>query len=347
MDDAAVRAMMELHNISWSLAPARMRQELQEKGGAAVSEKRLKRMKREHEDAVRSTSTVAANTIRMKREHEDAVRSTSQAVDEEDERMTASELLELLAINSEELLEAQDYDAAAREADQALHCLPFMQRAALARGRARLHPALTRMVDHDELPSKRTLDEVHAALQIARRLDPRCEETKKELDRLAVTIETVQQLTEKRNGNVEAGGAKTEIMDRASPVAMPAAGRSTADAAASLDFDVIIVGAGAAGIGCALMLTQTFGLDASRVLLIERGAAIGETFRRWPAEIRFISPSFNQQGSSSTRRVAHSYTPGLPALLQLPYSYLPATHLLLTLSAPLESPTLVRVDQFL
>mmetsp|Transcript_29473 Transcript_29473/g.78293 ORF Transcript_29473/g.78293 Transcript_29473/m.78293 type:complete len:496 (+) Transcript_29473:121-1608(+) len=60
--------------------------------------------------------------------------------------------------------------------------------------------------------------------------------------------------------------------------------------------DVIIVGAGAAGIGCAMMLTKTFGLETSRVLLIERGEAIGETFRRWPAEMRFISPSFNQQG---------------------------------------------------
>ena len=34
--------------------------------------------------------------------------------------------------------------------------------------------------------------------------------------------------------------------------------------------DVIIVGAGAAGVGCAMMLTKTFGLDPSRVLLIER-----------------------------------------------------------------------------
>ena len=59
---------------------------------------------------------------------------------------------------------------------------------------------------------------------------------------------------------------------------------------------MIIVGAGAAGVGTALMLTATFGLDPSRVLLIERGEAVGETFRRWPAEMRFISPSFNQQG---------------------------------------------------
>merc|ERR1711965_56793 len=36
------------------------------------------------------------------------------------------------------------------------------------------------------------------------------------------------------------------------------------------NFDVIIVGAGAAGIGQAFTLTHTFGLDPSKVLLIER-----------------------------------------------------------------------------
>ena len=83
----------------------------------------------------------------------------------------------------------------------------------------------------------------------------------------------------------------------APPPAMP-----TGDSAAGAEpqLDVIIVGAGAAGVGCALMLTKTFGLDASRVLLIERGETVGDSFRRWPAEMRFISPSFNQQGWTSS-----------------------------------------------
>ena len=38
--------------------------------------------------------------------------------------------------------------------------------------------------------------------------------------------------------------------------------------------DVVVVGAGAAGVGTALMLTTTFGLDASRVLLVERGEEV-------------------------------------------------------------------------
>merc|ERR1712032_1780971 len=64
---------------------------------------------------------------------------------------------------------------------------------------------------------------------------------------------------------------------------------------ASADFDVLIIGAGASGVGVAAMLTETFGVDKSRVMLLERGT-VGQSFRKWPAETRFISPSFNQQG---------------------------------------------------
>ena len=41
----------------------------------------------------------------------------------------------------------------------------------------------------------------------------------------------------------------------------------------------MVSGAGAAGVGAALMLTRVFGLDPRRVLLLERGAAVGESFR--------------------------------------------------------------------
>eukprot|EP00966_Prymnesium_polylepis_P215733 4995331-Prymnesium_polylepis.1 len=60
------------------------------------------------------------------------------------------------------------------------------------------------------------------------------------------------------------------------------------------------------------MLTKTFGLDASRVLLIERGESVGDTFRRWPAEMRFITPSFNSQGWTSSfdlNSVVHGTSP--------------------------------------
>ncbi|KAH8052378.1 pyridine nucleotide-disulfide oxidoreductase [Aureococcus anophagefferens] len=77
-------------------------------------------------------------------------------------------------------------------------------------------------------------------------------------------------------------------------------------------YDVVVVGAGAAGVGVALMLTGVFGLDAGRVLLVERGGAVGETFRRWPKEMRFISPSFNSQGwtqSFDLNSVAYGTSP--------------------------------------
>ena len=84
------------------------------------------------------------------------------------------------------------------------------------------------------------------------------------------------------------------------------------DVEMDVGYDVIVVGAGAAGIGCATTLTQTFGLDRSRVLLVERGEAVGQSFREWPDEMRFISPSFNQQGWTSSfdlNSIAHKTSP--------------------------------------
>ena len=51
--------------------------------------------------------------------------------------------------------------------------------------------------------------------------------------------------------------------------------------------DVVVVGAGASGVGMGIMLTKVFGLDPERVVLVERGSAVGETFRQWPKEMRF------------------------------------------------------------
>ena len=77
-------------------------------------------------------------------------------------------------------------------------------------------------------------------------------------------------------------------------------------------YDVIIVGAGASGVGMGLMLTKFFNLDPERVVLVERGEKVGESFRRWPREMRFISPSFNNQGwtnSFDLNSVAYGTSP--------------------------------------
>ncbi|MYF65856.1 MAG: SidA/IucD/PvdA family monooxygenase, partial [Chloroflexi bacterium] len=51
---------------------------------------------------------------------------------------------------------------------------------------------------------------------------------------------------------------------------------------------VAIVGAGPAGLGCAVALKE-FGVDD--VIILDRHE-VGASFRRWPQEMRFITPSF-------------------------------------------------------
>ena len=53
-------------------------------------------------------------------------------------------------------------------------------------------------------------------------------------------------------------------------------------------FDVIVVGAGAAGVGVGMALK---GVGVESMILLER-RAVGESFRRWPEDMRFITPSF-------------------------------------------------------
>ena len=53
-------------------------------------------------------------------------------------------------------------------------------------------------------------------------------------------------------------------------------------------YDVVIVGAGAAGIGMASML-KDFGIE--KMLVLEKDK-VGSTFDKWPEEMRFITPSF-------------------------------------------------------
>ena len=54
-------------------------------------------------------------------------------------------------------------------------------------------------------------------------------------------------------------------------------------------FDVAIVGAGPAGLGCALAL-QEVGVERFVVLDSQK---VGASFERWPEEMRLITPSFH------------------------------------------------------
>ena len=168
-----------------------------------------------------------------------------------------------------ELMEKEDYRGAAHEASKVLEelepTIPTIAQAALTKGRAMMTQVLTDMSEKGELPSKQVFDTIWKTYELSIKLNPDCEQTKEEMTKVSYLLR--------------------EIPPPKPPKAIQKA-----------DFDVIVVGAGAAGIGTALMLTKTFGLDKSRIQLIERGRTVGETFRKWPKEMRFISPSFNQQG---------------------------------------------------
>ncbi|RIK32926.1 MAG: monooxygenase [Chloroflexi bacterium] len=56
--------------------------------------------------------------------------------------------------------------------------------------------------------------------------------------------------------------------------------------------DVLIVGAGAAGVGMGVVLLD---LGVGNFTIVER-YEVGASFLRWPAEMRFISPSFTSNG---------------------------------------------------
>ena len=160
-----------------------------------------------------------------------------------------------------------------------------------------------------------TITPLPASSQMARR-QPAAEspETTRRLAYLEATVEQILQ----RLPN-DSSAPPLSVAEASAGGNTPVSSATAATDAGMLD--VIVVGAGAAGVGCASMLTNTFGLDPSRVLLIERGEAVGETFRRWPAEMRFISPSFNSQGWTSSfdlNSVAYNTSPAFSLHTQHP-----------------------------
>ncbi|MEM7801773.1 MAG: NAD(P)/FAD-dependent oxidoreductase [Chloroflexota bacterium] len=57
-------------------------------------------------------------------------------------------------------------------------------------------------------------------------------------------------------------------------------------------YDVVIIGAGAAGVGCGVVLKD---LGVKRFAILDRHD-VGASFRRWPAETRLLTPSFTING---------------------------------------------------
>ena len=90
-------------------------------------------------------------------------------------------------------------------------------------------------------------------------------------------------------------------------------------------FDVIVIGAGAAGIGVGLALKHA-GIE--NFVIIDRHG-IGASFDAWPAETRFITPSFptNSIGMLDLNSIAIGVSPAFNLQVEHPTGAEYAAHL--------------------
>ena len=97
------------------------------------------------------------------------------------------------------------------------------------------------------------------------------------------------------------------------------------DGASDEIYDVIIVGAGAAGVGVAITL-QHVGIE--KFVIVDR-ATVGASFAAWPAETRFITPSFpsNSIGMLDLNSIAIGVSPAYNMRVEHPTGAEYAEHL--------------------
>ena len=90
-------------------------------------------------------------------------------------------------------------------------------------------------------------------------------------------------------------------------------------------YDVIIVGAGAAGIGVAIALADA---GVENFLIVDRDT-VGSSFSSWPDETRFITPSFpsNSIGMLDLNSIAVGVSPGYSMKIEHPTGAEFAQHL--------------------
>ena len=177
-----------------------------------------------------------------------------------DERPTLTEGIEEYAFRAKEKLEAQDYAGAAAEGDRALDILPNLAEISMTRGLALLRPVVNRVMNGDgsEHVCRQDFKGAYDAFRLALVMDPHNSEAQKELERLTELLKRVPDWEPQKFVDI------VEQLDEQNS-------HDHAHAEPGAMLDVIIIGAGAAGIGCGSMLQNVFGLDPSRVLLLERG----------------------------------------------------------------------------
>ena len=90
-------------------------------------------------------------------------------------------------------------------------------------------------------------------------------------------------------------------------------------------YDVIVVGAGAAGVGVAIAIQHT---GIKNFLLVDR-ESVGASFASWPDETRFITPSFpsNSIGMLDLNSIAIGVSPAFSMRIEHPTGKEFATHL--------------------
>ena len=82
------------------------------------------------------------------------------------------------------------------------------------------------------------------------------------------------------------------------------------------EFDALVIGAGAAGVGAAIALIHA---GIGNFAVVDRGE-VGASFAAWPAETRFITPSFptNSIGMVDINSIAPGASPGYSLRLEHP-----------------------------
>ena len=106
-------------------------------------------------------------------------------------------------------------------------------------------------------------------------MDPNNAEAFMEVERLTQLLQRLPAEGNQPEGNQpELGPPFAEALN-ISDAGGPDAEQRLAHVWSDVELDVIVIGAGAAGIGCAFTLSHIFGLDPSRVLILERGEAVG------------------------------------------------------------------------